>query len=64
MNQDINEAQFSSKPFEAGCVCGHRLDQHKQTMPGKVLCMGCLNEGDNRSVIGCETYILKNAEAI
>ena len=47
-----------------GCECGHRLADHKQTMPGKILCIGCLNEVDNRSVIGCETFILKNADAI
>ena len=64
INKGVEGQLVSSKPFEAGCVCGHRLDQHKQTMPGKVLCMGCLNEDDNRSVIGCETFILKNAEAI
>ena len=54
----------SRQPFESGCVCGHRLDQHKETMPGKILCFGCLKEADNRSVIGCETFILKNATAI
>lgn len=51
-------------PTPGACMCGHMLRDHKQTMPGKVLCMGCLNEKDNRSVVGCETFILANAEAI
>ena len=51
-------------PAPGACRCGHRLDEHRQTMPGHVLCMGCLTEPDNRSVIGCESFILANAEAI
>lgn len=43
------------------CLCGHLFPEHKETMPGKFLCMACAQDSDN--VIGCEQFRL-DANAI
>ena len=41
------------------CVCGHARSEHRETMPRKLLCFGCLGENDNRAWIGCEYFMLE-----
>lgn len=50
-------------PWLAGrCICGHTLAEHKQTIPSEVLCMTCFADPENYD--GCETYVLRDANAI